>query len=85
MVDIFRNENTSLDSPARSASTVTPNDAATLPVASRALYIGGQGDVVVELVDEGVVTFVGATGFIPVCTRRVLASGTTATDIVALW
>ena len=77
-----------LDSPAGSAAAVTASNTADLITPARALYIGGAGDVVVNMLGEGSsITFAGlaAGSILPVRVSRVLATGTTATDIVALW
>lgn len=51
------------------------------------LYVGGIGDVRVLTIDQDDVTFFGVqTGtFMPVQVVKVFASGTSATNIVALW
>ena len=51
------------------------------------LYIGGYGDVKVDTAGGDTVTFTGVLGgtFFPVQELRVYATGTTATNIVALW
>ena len=70
--------------PARGYQAVTPNDNTVLNC--RALYIGGTGNVVLQMPDrEEVVTFhnVLAGTILPVSARRVMAA-TTATNIVAL-
>ena len=67
---------------------VTPNDGSDLPIGiCRALYIGSAGDVsIVDLSDETIV-FVGvvAGSVLPVQTKRVNATATTATNIIALY
>ena len=67
---------------------VTPNDSTDLALGTcRALYIGTGGDVsIVDLGGETVV-FVGALAgsVLPIQTARVNATGTTATNIVALY
>ena len=71
--------------PARGYQAVTPSDNTVLNC--RALYIGGTGNVVLQMPDrEEVVTFnnVLAGTILPVSARRVLAA-TTATNIVALY
>ena len=85
MPDEFESLNTGLESPARRAEAVTPNDAVDLPNSSRALYVGGSGDVRVTTVGGDTVTLTAASGFLPLCIRRVHATGTSATAIVALW
>jgi len=70
--------------PARGYAAVTPSNTTVLNC--RALYIGGTGDVVLQMPDrEEVVTFhnVLAGTILPVSARRVMGA-TTATNIVAL-
>lgn len=62
MTDKFRNRESSLESTARRAEAVTPNDAADLPNFSRALYVGGGGDVRVTTVGGDTVTLTAASG-----------------------
>lgn len=74
-------------SPSYKAVAVTPNDSTDIPV-TRGLYIGGSGDVVVHMERSGTsLTFAGAQAgsVIPIQVDRVLATGTTATGIVALY
>lgn len=85
MVDRFRNRESSLESPARRAEAVSPDDGADLPNFSRALYVGVAGNLRVTTVGGDTVDFVGATGFLPVCAARVHATGTDASSILALW
>ncbi len=51
------------------------------------LYVGVAGDVKVKMVGGNDVVFKGATAgsFLPINVLQVFATGTTATDIVALW
>ncbi len=51
------------------------------------LYIGGAGNVTLTTTGNNIVTLVGLnTGqFVPVQSLKVWATGTTATDIIALW
>lgn len=67
-------------------AAVTPSDA-TILSGVRALYVGGAGDVAVTFNDGSTATFVGVvSGFIlPVQVSRVMSTGTTATNIVALF
>lgn len=74
--------------PARSAAAVTPHNTNALSATSRALYIGGAGDIKIDLADSGsAITFVGvpAGTILPVQATRVYSTGTTATSIVALF
>lgn len=51
------------------------------------LYVGGAGDVTVITMggDQVTLTAVPAGSFVPVQVTRVLSTGTTATDMLALW
>lgn len=73
--------------PAQNAAAVTPHDSTNLARATRALYVGGAGDVSVEMEGAGsdiVFDSVAAGTILPICVVRVNATGTTATNIVAL-
>jgi hypothetical protein len=76
------------------AAAVTPSDSANIPVVTGGtsnngcvLYVGGAGSIKVTTVGGDDVTFVGivAGSFVPVQVRKVWATGTSATNIVALW
>lgn len=73
--------------PNDSFRAVTPSDSHAIKGGpARALYVGGTGDVV-ALNENGVaVTFsaVPAGAVLPIVTARVNATGTTATNLVAL-
>jgi hypothetical protein len=83
--------------PARNAIAVTPSD--TVDIASggrtietRALFIGVAGNISVEMAGaddqpEKTVTFTGvlAGQVLPIAITRVNSTGTTATNMVALW
>lgn len=67
-------------------AAITPNDS-TVIEATRGLYVGVSGDVVVTMADGGDVTFVGlAAGVIHALqVTKVKSTGTTATSIRALY
>lgn len=73
--------------PGEDAGAVTPSDSTNLTLTARALYIGGAGNVTVLTASNTVVTFSNLqTGTIlPIRARRVNATGTTATNIVAIY
>ncbi len=74
--------------PANSAEAVTPNDSTDLTNVSRALYIGGAGNVYVDMRDTGTnIAIIGATAgsVLPLRVSRVYSTNTTATNIVALY
>lgn len=86
MTDPFRHEAVTREMPARNAAAVTTHNSNDLPTVARALWIGGEGDINVILVgDESPVTIKGVSGLLPFSVRRVRTTGTTATDIVAVW
>lgn len=79
-----------IDKPNLQASAgfaVTPHDTNDLSVKGVSLYIGGTGNVKVVLSgDKSEVTFNSvAVGFFPVMVDRVFSTGTTATNIVAVY
>jgi len=82
----------STSDPAKNFAAVTPHDTtnfgpASRPTLTRALYVGGAGNVVVVGEGDVPVTFtaVPAGTFLPVRCKRVNNTGTTATAIVRLW
>lgn len=87
MADPFANTQPSLSSPASAGSAVTPSDAGTLPVPSRALYIGNGGTLAIRMLSGDELTFAGVSSgsFLPIRVRQVLSTGTTAGAIVALF
>ena len=84
-MDALSNTQPGLDFPALNADAVTPSDAADLPNVARALWVGSSGNVRVDTGGGDNVTFVGVQGVLPVRVRRVYTTGTTATNIVALY
>jgi hypothetical protein len=87
MTDTFKTFARSLTSPPEHAAGIVPDDAADLPHVTRALYVGGAGDVALRLMsgDEVVLRGLQAGCLIPIRVDRVRASGTTATGLVGLW
>jgi hypothetical protein len=76
------------------AATVTPSNTVDIPYVGGGdikwdcvLYIGGAGSLRVLTAGEDDVTFfnVAAGTFLPVQVKRVFVTGTSATNIVALW
>lgn len=78
-----------ITSPSTIFSTVTPSDTVDIPGQEmcRALYVGGAGDVAAVRQDGTAVVFsaVPAGSILPIRCRRVNATGTTATNIDALF
>ncbi|MEM7120553.1 MAG: hypothetical protein AAF563_04700 [Pseudomonadota bacterium] len=76
-----------LKGPYGTFAVVTPNDSSDFAAGvTHALYVGGAGDVVVHGTDGEPAMFVGvpAGTLLPVSVARVLATGTSATSILAL-
>lgn len=85
MSDEFKDFTSGLESPATRLSNVTPDDGADIAVASRALNVSGAGTVRVTTVsgDTGTVYIAAGITF-PIRARRIWATGTTASGIIAL-
>ena len=87
MEDRFRNHADSPMAPAGNAFAITPSDTESLTIATKAIYVGGAGDITVRpLNGDSDVLFAGfpAGGILDVRISAVRATGTTATDIVGL-
>jgi hypothetical protein len=88
--DIFANQppTASTVSPAVNGAAITPNDSTPLTQPTRMIYVGGAGDLTVILVgDTAAITFkaVPVGTVLNVRASTVKATGTTATNLVALW
>lgn len=72
--------------PGKFGEAVTPSDVTSLSNPARSLYVGGTGSLSVVMYGDGAtVTFAAVpVGIFPIQITRVNASGTTATNIVAL-
>lgn len=71
-------------------SAVTPSDSVALPDITRYVYVGGVGDLAVIMADDATqtpVTFkaVPVGTVLPIAVSRVMATNTTATNIVAMY
>lgn len=85
--DLFSSQNSGLTSPAANAFAITPHATNTLPYVTRGIYVGGQGDVVVEMAGGGaLVTFsaVPAGTILPIRARRV-TTASDATNMVGIY
>ena len=86
MPDAFATYKTGLESPASNLDPVTPDDAIDLPQTCRALNVAGAGVIRLTTANGSVATVYVAAGIaFPVRARRVWATNTTATGIVAMW
>lgn len=85
--DNFEPFGVAMHSPIENAASVTPHDTNELSYVTRGLYVGVSGNVTVVLSSGDEVQLVGlAAGVVhPLRVRQVKATGTAATNIVALW
>lgn len=90
-MDAFERYTPGLDAPATGAAAVTPSDSADLAARPRAIYVGTGGDLAVTMLDATgaaanvVLPDVPDGALLPIRPTRVLAAGTTASGLVALW
>ena len=84
-VNPFKGNTPGLETPATNAVAITPNDSTDVPIMHRAIYVGVEGDVVIQDQSGTQVTFKSVQGVLPIRPKRVLATGTTATDIIGLY
>lgn len=86
MTDRFRNHASGMDSPASHGFVVTPHDTNDLPETTRALYVGGAGNIALILASGQALTFsnVPAGAFLPIRVSAVKSTGTNATQILGL-
>ena len=87
MADRYNIGSSGLTGPATRSAAVTPSDSVDLPNVSRALWVGGAGNVAVMLADDtSAVTFVSVAAgtLLPLRVKRVMATNTTATSLVAI-
>lgn len=86
--DRFKGDPIRMNSPANNAAAVTPADGSDIANASRAIYIGGSGDLKVDMVGgQTAIVFSGlnAGSLLPLRVKRIYATDTTATNIVVVW
>lgn len=71
--------------PGKGMFAVTPSDETNLAQTPRAIWVGTQGNLSVEMMDGSSGVFENASGWLPIRPRKVLATGTTATGIAAVY
>ncbi|MBY5821473.1 hypothetical protein [Rhizobium leguminosarum] len=73
--------------PASGFAAITPHDSTDLTYVTRAIFVGGAGNLVAVDEQNNAVTFTGVTAgsVLPIRVRRVNSTSTTATALVALW
>lgn len=86
MTDRFADFQPSLSGPASTGFAIVPADDTDLPETTRALYVGGSGDLAVTMLSGAslVLTAVAGGSLLPLRVVRVWATGTTAGAIVGL-
>jgi len=84
--DSFAGSGDSLVAPAKHAFPITPQANSDLPMAAKALYVGGAGDVVLRAVDsqEDVTFFNVASGTILPVRIRAIRDTSSASNFVGL-
>lgn len=78
-----------VDASASHAFAITPSDTVDLPTPTRWIWVGTTGNIAVVLVGDadpgGAVTFNSVpVGRFMVCAKRVMATGTTASNLVGV-
>ena len=86
MPDRFQTASPSLSGPAAHGFAVTPSDSALLAETTRALYVGSAGNLVVVMASGSTITFTAIPSgtVLPVRVSKIMATGTSATDILGL-
>ncbi len=84
--DRFKNNSEQLDSPANDAFSITPHDSNELSQVTRALFVGGAGNINLTTAAGTTLVFTGVTAgsILPIQASKVLSTSTTATNIVGL-
>jgi len=86
-LDNYESQPTIMTYPARHLEAVTPHDTTELTNVSRALWIGGAGNITVLTAEDETVLISGiqAGTLLPIQVKRVDATATTATLITSLY
>jgi hypothetical protein len=87
-VDKFAKSSSILDSPGKSAYAVVPANDTELAVYSRQVYVGGTGNLNVIMVGDTANTLFSAVQvgtMLPIRVKVIHSTGTTATNIVAVY
>ncbi len=86
MTDTYEDYAAGLEAPASNAFDIVPDDKATLPSPTRAIYVGNGGHLCLTLLSGTTVTFqnMPAGSLLPVRATRVFSTRTTATGLLGL-
>jgi hypothetical protein len=84
MIDLYKTHSRSLTSPPEHAAEIMPDDDAALAYATRAIFLGGEGDLRLRMIGGGEITLAGvsAGALLSLRASHVLATGTTASALV---
>lgn len=82
----YQNESTQLNSPSAGGFAITPHDTNALATPTRSIYIGGNGNLKVTMIDGTTVTFIGVVvgTTLDIRCTHVFATLTTATNLIGL-
>lgn len=84
----FINPQSGLEQPAKHLVAIVPNDSNDLLQHVRAIYVGVGGDIELTAIGDDtpqILLAVPQGTVVPVMTKRVLATNTTATDLIGYW
>ena len=86
MHDSFKDHAVSLTSPVTALEVIVPNDGLDLAYATRGIFVGQGGDLAVQMLSGETATLrnVQDSLLYPIRVSRVLASGTTAGNLVGM-
>lgn len=86
MPDRFDHHTSSLEGPAFHGFAITPSDIGGLSETTRAIFVGGAGDVTLVLASGAELNFanVAAGTILPLRTTAVKITGTSATNLIGL-
>ena len=86
MPDRFQNSSPSLSGPAVHAFAIAPSDTVALTETTRAVYVGGAGSIAAIMASGASASFAAVPSgtVLPVRLTKVMATGTSASDIVGL-
>lgn len=84
MVDNFSGHSVGLTAPSPDGFDITPSDSTDLAYVTRAIYVGGTGNLKVTRLGGAVLTYYGVPAgmMYPIRVTRVWATGTTATHLI---
>lgn len=87
MSNKFKTRYTNLESPIVNMFTITPSDSSNLPFVTRALYVGGDGDVKLTTLGDETVTMTGMKAGViyPIRVKKVFDSDTSATGLIGMY